>query len=101
MHMFCPQELRLVTNGGDNYNWDLFENNATYGSGYNASHKTVGFRVDTYFEHSFTFVYLLQIRLFWKVFHEQLSTEDKKKFLIFVTASDRFPYGDITKVSSG
>lgn len=48
-----------------------------------------------------TFVHLFQIRIFWKVFHEQLSTEDKKKFLIFVTASDRFPYGDITKVSNG
>lgn len=35
-------------------------------------------------------VYNFQIRLFWEVFHE-LSLEDKKKFLLFLTGSDRIP----------
>nr|CAD7266700.1 unnamed protein product [Timema shepardi] len=56
--------------GNENYNWEEFENNAEYRNGYTATDPT--------------------IIMFWEVFHE-LSLEDKKKFLLYLTGSDRIP----------
>lgn len=39
----------------------------------------------------------IQIRLFWEVFHE-LSLEDKKNFLLFLTGSDRIGNGSKLQV---
>lgn len=43
------------------------------------------------------FFFNIQIRLFWEVFHE-LSQEDKKKFLLFLTGSDRIGNGNKLQV---
>ncbi|CAK1546181.1 unnamed protein product [Leptosia nina] len=68
--LFRSHELMSVVIGNEEYDWDLFESNCEYKNGYSVT------------DH--------QIRWFWEVFHE-LSLEDKKKFLLFLTGSDRVP----------
>ncbi|CAH2105537.1 unnamed protein product [Euphydryas editha] len=68
--LFRSHELMSVVIGNEEYDWELFENNCEYENGYSATNQ--------------------QIRWFWEVFHE-LSIEDKKKFLLFLTGSDRVP----------
>ncbi|KAG5681672.1 hypothetical protein PVAND_011086 [Polypedilum vanderplanki] len=70
MKLFKPHELMAVIVGNEDYNWEEFEQNAEYKNGYSSSDPT--------------------IRMFWEVFHE-LSNEEKKKFLLFLTGSDRIP----------
>ena len=59
-----------VVVGNENYDWHALEEYAEYEKGYTSSNPT--------------------IRLFWEVFHS-LSEKDKKKFLLFLTGSDRIP----------
>ncbi|XP_049870394.1 probable E3 ubiquitin-protein ligase HERC4 [Pectinophora gossypiella] len=68
--LFRSHELMSVVIGNEEYDWDMFESNCDYKNGYSATDK--------------------EIRWFWEVFHE-LSIEDKKKFLLFLTGSDRVP----------
>ncbi|XP_047528623.1 probable E3 ubiquitin-protein ligase HERC4 isoform X1 [Vanessa atalanta] len=68
--LFRSHELMSVVIGNEEYNWELFESNCEYENGYSSTDQ--------------------QIRWFWEVFHE-LSIEDKKKFLLFLTGSDRVP----------
>lgn len=70
MKLFKPHELMAVIVGNEDYNWEEFEQNAEYKNGYDSNDAT--------------------IRMFWEVFHE-LSNEEKKKFLLFLTGSDRCP----------
>ncbi|XKL68820.1 hypothetical protein PGB90_006589 [Kerria lacca] len=70
LQLFHAQELMSVVIGNEDYDWYQLENNATYKKGYNSSDPT--------------------IRMFWEVFHE-LPLEDKKKFLLYLTGSDRIP----------
>lgn len=70
MKLFKPHELMAAIVGNEDYNWEEFEQYAEYKNGYTANDPT--------------------IRYFWEVFHE-LSPEDKKKFLLFLTGSDRIP----------
>lgn len=70
MKLFKPHELMAVVVGSEDYDWNEFETHAEYKNGYTSSDPTV--------------------RMFWEVFHE-LSVEDKKKFLLFLTGSDRIP----------
>lgn len=70
MKLFKPHELLAVVVGNEDYNWDEFETHAEYKNGYTSSD--------------------VSVRMFWEVFHE-LSLEDKKKFLLFLTGSDRIP----------
>ncbi|KAK9506239.1 hypothetical protein O3M35_008210 [Rhynocoris fuscipes] len=70
LQLFHARELMAVVIGNEDYDWVAFENNAEYRGGYSSSDKT--------------------IRLFWEVFHD-LSLEDKKKFLTFLTGTDRIP----------
>ncbi|XP_024882774.1 probable E3 ubiquitin-protein ligase HERC4 isoform X1 [Temnothorax curvispinosus] len=70
LELFHSHELMLLLIGNENYDWEELEKNATYKDGYTKSDPT--------------------IVLFWQVFHE-LSLEDKKKFLLFLTGSDRIP----------
>lgn len=70
MKLFKPHELMAVVIGNEDYDWHEFEATAEYKNGYTSSDET--------------------IRMFWDVFHE-LSLEDKKKFLLFLTGSDRIP----------
>jgi len=63
--------------GNENYDWEALERTAQYKEGYDADHAT--------------------IKNFWAVFHE-LSEEDKRKFLLFLTGSDRIPISGMTSV---
>lgn len=72
MKLFRAHELMALVIGNEDYDWDAFEQEAKYKDGYSSSDPT--------------------IRLFWEVFHE-LPLEDKKKFLLFLTGSDRIAIG--------
>lgn len=56
--------------GNENYDWEVLENSSNYKGGYSSSDPT--------------------IRMFWEVFHE-LPLEEKKKFMLFLTGTDRIP----------
>ncbi|CAJ1065607.1 hypothetical protein L3Q82_018869%2C partial [Xyrichtys novacula] len=68
---FQPEELQTVMVGQEDYDWDVFKQNAVYEGDYHAKHPN--------------------IIVFWKVF-ERLTAEEKKKFLLFLTGSDRVPF---------
>ncbi|KAM3615329.1 uncharacterized protein V6R79_000330 [Siganus canaliculatus] len=68
---FQPEELQAVMVGQENYDWDVFKQNTVYEGDYHAEHPN--------------------IVVFWEVF-ETLTEEHKKKFLLFVTGSDRVPF---------
>ncbi|XP_052871929.1 probable E3 ubiquitin-protein ligase HERC4 isoform X2 [Anopheles cruzii] len=70
LQLFKAHELMAVVVGNDEYDWVALEENTEYKNGYSSSDQT--------------------IRWFWEVFHE-LPLEEKKKFLIFLTGSDRIP----------
>lgn len=70
LKLFKPHELMAVVIGNEEYDWDQFEQEAEYKNGYSSGDIT--------------------IRWFWEVFHE-LSLENKKKFLLYLTGSDRIP----------
>ncbi|XP_071455632.1 probable E3 ubiquitin-protein ligase HERC4 [Hetaerina americana] len=70
LKLFHAQELMAVVVGNEEYDWDELERETEYKNCYNSSHPT--------------------IRLFWEVFHE-LPLDEKKKFLLFLTGSDRIP----------
>uniref|UniRef100_A0A0K8SYD6 Putative E3 ubiquitin-protein ligase HERC4 n=1 Tax=Lygus hesperus TaxID=30085 RepID=A0A0K8SYD6_LYGHE len=70
LQLFHAHELMACVIGNENYDWIMLENNCEYKNGYSSSDPT--------------------IRLFWEVFHE-LPLEEKKKFLLFLTGSDRIP----------
>ncbi|XP_023409029.1 probable E3 ubiquitin-protein ligase HERC6 isoform X5 [Loxodonta africana] len=65
---FQPEELMSAIVGNTDYDWEDFEKNATYDQGYYKSHPT--------------------IQMFWKAFHK-LTLDEKRKFLFFLTGSDR------------
>ncbi|XP_066241171.1 E3 ISG15--protein ligase HERC5 [Saccopteryx leptura] len=65
---FHPEELKDVIIGNTDYDWETFEKNARYEQGYFSSHPT--------------------IVMFWKALHK-LTLEEKKKFLVFLTGTDR------------
>ncbi|XP_067850556.1 probable E3 ubiquitin-protein ligase HERC3 [Heptranchias perlo] len=71
--VFLPNELRAIIHGNANYDWELLEQKTAYRE-YNQTDKT--------------------IRNFWKIF-QKLSEEKKKRFLAFLTGSDRIPAGGI------
>uniref|UniRef100_A0A670K307 HECT and RLD domain containing E3 ubiquitin protein ligase 3 n=1 Tax=Podarcis muralis TaxID=64176 RepID=A0A670K307_PODMU len=72
LEMFQPTELRAMIVGSSNYNWKELEE-VIYKGDYTATHPTV--------------------QMFWEIFHE-FPLEKKKKFLLFLTGSDRIPiYG--------
>ncbi|XP_015840693.1 probable E3 ubiquitin-protein ligase HERC4 isoform X2 [Tribolium castaneum] len=70
LQLFHSHELQAVVVGNENYDWHALEEVAEYKNGYTSSDKT--------------------IRWFWEVIHE-MPLEDKKKFLLFLTGSDRIP----------
>ncbi|XP_070470422.1 E3 ISG15--protein ligase HERC5 [Equus przewalskii] len=65
---FHPAELKDVIIGNTDYDWETFEKNARYAGGYDSSHPT--------------------IVMFWEALHK-LTLEEKKKFLVFLTGTDR------------
>lgn len=106
MKLFQAHELMSVIVGNDNYDWDMFERTAKYKNGYTAQDLTVTISVPctgcckNHLNQQKTkqilcviFFFILvvfQVRLFWEVFHD-LTLEDKKNFLLFLTGCDRIP----------
>ncbi|XP_011296686.1 probable E3 ubiquitin-protein ligase HERC4 isoform X3 [Fopius arisanus] len=70
LKFFLSHELMALIVGNENYDWKELEENAGYNEGYTKNDPT--------------------IVMFWEIFHE-LSLEEKKKFLLFLTGSDRIP----------
>ncbi|KAB7500915.1 putative E3 ubiquitin-protein ligase HERC4 [Armadillidium nasatum] len=70
LKLFQPIELMALVTGNENYNWQEFRQNTVYKGEYYADHPT--------------------IQIFWEAFDE-LSHEQKKKFLLFLTGCDRIP----------
>ncbi|XP_006867836.1 PREDICTED: probable E3 ubiquitin-protein ligase HERC6 [Chrysochloris asiatica] len=68
IEVFQPEELMSAMIGHVDYDWEEFEKNAKYEQGYHKSHPT--------------------ILMFWKAFHK-LTLDEKRKFLFFLTGSDR------------
>ncbi|XP_077295148.1 HECT and RLD domain containing E3 ubiquitin ligase 4 isoform X2 [Arctopsyche grandis] len=68
--LFQPHELMTFVVGNEKYDWDELERAASYRGGYTESDPV--------------------IRAFWEVFNE-LSHEEKKNFLLFLTGCDRIP----------
>lgn len=70
LELFHSYELMAVVVGNEDYDWEELQKNTAYKNGYSKDDPT--------------------IMLFWQVFRE-LTLEDKKKFLLFLTGSDRIP----------
>lgn len=70
LELFHPQELQAMVVGNEDYDFHELEKNTDYKGDYHRYHPT--------------------IKLFWEVFHD-LSLELKKKFLLYLTGSDRIP----------
>nr|XP_032833323.1 probable E3 ubiquitin-protein ligase HERC4 [Petromyzon marinus] len=68
--LLSPRELRDVAFGKASHDWPALEQGVLYVKGFSARHNTV--------------------KMFWEVFRE-LTDEQKKRFLIFVTGTDRVP----------
>ncbi|KAM9476980.1 E3 ubiquitin-protein ligase HERC2-like [Clarias gariepinus] len=70
VNFFQPEELRGVMVGTEEYDWDTFRQNTVYIGQYHERHPA--------------------IVAFWEVF-EDLTHEQKKAFLLFLTGCDRVP----------
>ncbi|KAK3089327.1 hypothetical protein FSP39_002760 [Pinctada imbricata] len=70
LELFHPQELQAMVVGNENYDFLELEKNTMYKGDYHRYHPTIVW--------------------FWDVFHE-LPLDDKKKFLMYLTGSDRIP----------
>ncbi|KAG5844909.1 hypothetical protein ANANG_G00133160 [Anguilla anguilla] len=74
--MFLPEELMALLSGNVDYVWEELEKNAIY-EGYTPTDEN--------------------IKNFWTVFFE-LSEEEKKNFLSYMTGSNRLPIGGLAKM---
>ncbi|XP_065359238.1 probable E3 ubiquitin-protein ligase HERC4 isoform X2 [Calliphora vicina] len=70
LKIFRPEELMAMVVGNEEYDWKALELNCEYKNGYTSTDET--------------------IKWFWEVFHSLPLTE-KKKFLLYLTGSDRIP----------
>ncbi|XP_017842940.1 probable E3 ubiquitin-protein ligase HERC4 isoform X1 [Drosophila busckii] len=70
LQIFQPEELMAVVVGNEEYDWQALKDNCEYKTGYTSGDETV--------------------KWFWEVFHE-LPEAEKKKFLLYLTGSDRIP----------
>ncbi|KAL2098051.1 hypothetical protein ACEWY4_007258 [Coilia grayii] len=77
VEMFHPEELRGMLVGREDYDWDILRQNTVYEGGYHGNHPV--------------------IKMFWEVFDE-LSHDQKKAFLLFVTGCDRVPVGGMDQI---
>ena len=71
VRMLCFEELEYLICGSPVLKFEEIERNAKYENGYSRESPT--------------------IKMFWRILHS-LSTEEKKKFLIFATGTDRMPF---------
>ncbi|OWK06888.1 HERC6, partial [Cervus elaphus hippelaphus] len=74
--LFKPEELMRAIIGNTDYDWKQFEKNSVYEQGYHESHPT--------------------IVMFWTAFHN-LTLDEKRKFLFFLTGNDRLHVKGIEK----
>ncbi|XP_030848362.1 probable E3 ubiquitin-protein ligase HERC4 [Strongylocentrotus purpuratus] len=75
---FAPQELMSLFQGGE-YDWKAFQESFGYDEkGYTANHRVV--------------------KMFWSVFHGDLTEDDKRDFLRVMTGADHVPIGGIQEV---
>ncbi|XP_067645709.1 probable E3 ubiquitin-protein ligase HERC4 [Eurosta solidaginis] len=70
LQIFKPEELMAVVVGNEEYDWKALELHCEYKNGYHTGDQT--------------------IRWFWEIFHD-LPESEKKKFLLYLTGSDRIP----------
>lgn len=77
LELFKPKELQSLVIGNENYDWEVLKKNTTY-KDCSANDTT--------------------INLFWEAFQE-LSTDQKKKFLLFLTGCDRIPIAGMNSIS--
>jgi hypothetical protein len=77
LEMFTAEELDLLVSGEISLEWEDLKKSAKYRGGYT--------------------VESLTIRLFWEVFDE-LTDEQKSRFLQFTTGTDRVPIGGLTRM---
>ncbi|XP_038854961.1 probable E3 ubiquitin-protein ligase HERC3 [Salvelinus namaycush] len=70
VEFFQPEELRGVMVGKENFDWETLKQNTVYEGEYHAGHPN--------------------IVTFWEVF-EELTEDQKKAFLLFLTGFDRVP----------
>lgn len=77
-HYLSPCELDILVSGNDVLEWRQLKKNAQYSDGYTPESRAVVW--------------------FWEVF-DDLSEEDKRKFLKFSTGTDRAPFGGLNNVS--
>lgn len=73
--------------GNENYDWHALEEAAEYKNGYKSSDPTIRYLYTTFFIEVFNIEWF---RYFWEVIHE-MSLEDKKNFLLFLTGTYRIP----------
>ena len=72
-----PEELELILCGSSIFDLDELEKSTTYENGYSRDSKTVN--------------------MLWKILHS-LDTDQQKKFLFFVTGSDRVPVNGLSSI---
>ncbi|XP_038837322.1 probable E3 ubiquitin-protein ligase HERC6 [Salvelinus namaycush] len=77
VELFQPEELRGVMVGKEDYDWDMFKQNTVYDGEYHARHPN--------------------IVTFWEAF-EELTDDQKKAFLLFLTGCDRAPILGMDKI---
>ncbi|XP_028832430.1 probable E3 ubiquitin-protein ligase HERC6 [Denticeps clupeoides] len=68
--LFQPNELREILSGTEEYNWEVFKQNTEYEMEFHRNHPNIIW--------------------FWEVF-EDLSHDQKKTFLLFLTGCERVP----------
>lgn len=90
LDLFHARELMALVVGTEKYDWEELERNCDY--------KVLPDKKPTSFVYS-SFCFSFQngydkdhqtVKFFWEVFHS-LSEEEKKKFLLFLTGTDRIP----------
>ncbi|KAH0789142.1 ubiquitin ligase [Histomonas meleagridis] len=74
LSIFSPEEMDILVSGEEVFDWEELEKNAKYSDGFNRNSRCV--------------------KWFWKLF-STLTNDEKKKFLFFVTGTDRAPLGGL------
>ena len=72
--IFSPEQVDVLVSGEEVYDWDALKERCIY----------------THYAPS-----AAQIKWFWQVFEKEMSQENKKKWLRFVTGSDKAPCGGL------
>ena len=78
LDIFFPEDLDILISGKEVYNWEEFKQSTTYSDGYDENSET--------------------IQLFWKIFFDYFTQEQKIDFLMFVTGSKRVPIQGMKEV---